>query len=148
FIVIYIYVRLNRLDIWKVLDIMSPGVMFGYAIGRVGCFLNGCCYGLETKLSWGVQFPAETILRHPTQLYSAACGLAIFALLMLAFQRRKFAGQVFLFTVLLYTVYRFSLEFFRYSPIRPAGLTLSQYVAIVFFIVGLFLLWKKKNTTL
>ena len=75
YIAIHIYSNVNKLNVWKVFDLISPGVILGYAIGRIGCFLNGCCYGIETGLFWAVKFPGEASLRHPTQLYSAFAGL-------------------------------------------------------------------------
>jgi len=147
FLAIYIYVRMNKLDIWRVLDVMSPGVMLGYAIGRIGCFLNGCCYGIVTKVPWAVRFPPEECFRHPTQLYSFFASLTIFGILLAVFNSKRFTGQVFLLAVSMYSVYRFILEFFRYSPIRPAGLTLSQYITVIFLVASIAFLWNKKNTT-
>lgn len=147
FIVIYIYIHMNKLDIRTVLDIISPGVMFGYAIGRIGCFLNGCCYGIVTDVPWAVSFSGDECLRHPTQLYSFLAGIIIFVILLFIFKRKYVKGQTFLSAVLLYAVYRFLLEFFRYSPIHVLGLTPSQYIAIIMFAAAGYFIWKTKSST-
>jgi len=102
-------------------DIVAPSVFLGYVFGRIGCFLNGCCYGSVCELPWAVHFPnlvndPATALRHPTQLYSAilAFGLFVFmqrAKLKPAFNR--FPGQMSLLFFALYAVERGFIEIFR-----------------------------------
>ena len=122
--VIALYVYLKKLNIWKLLDVIAPGVALGYAIGRLGCFLNGCCYGVATSLPWGISFPAGSLANyafgvkplHPTQLYGALAGLLIFIILMLIRRYKKFDGMVVLIGIMLYSAYRFAIEFIRTNP--------------------------------
>jgi len=141
----FIYARIKHLSLLKLLDIASPGVVLGYAIGRIGCFLNGCCFGLPTHLPWGVTFPPGSLARyflpdeplHPTQLYSSFSMLLAFILLLLIYRNKKFEGQIFFWALVFYSVYRFTVEFFRFSPIHIWGLTPSQPVVVVLFFIGL-----------
>jgi phosphatidylglycerol:prolipoprotein diacylglycerol transferase len=74
--------RLLRLDPWGLLDVLAPAALLGLAVGRVGCFLGGCCYGRPTLLPWGIVFPElGPPPRHPLQLYSAAVDLCLVFLL-------------------------------------------------------------------
>lgn len=134
-LVVYIYVKAHKLNILKILDILSPGTMLGYAIGRIGCFLNGCCYGIN--LFGFVQ---------PTQLYSSFAGLLMFILLARFYPNKKYDGQVFLVTMLMYSFYRFFIEFLRFSPMHILMLTPNQYLALVMAIFAAGGLWKKNST--
>jgi phosphatidylglycerol:prolipoprotein diacylglycerol transferase len=110
-------VRRLGLPVWTMADCLAPGIVVGHAFGRLGCFLNGCCYGTATQLPWGVQFPADHVTKgatvHPTQLYEASLNLVFFAGLMWCFGRRKFPGQVFAVYLMGYAVLRSFTELFR-----------------------------------
>ena len=73
-----LYIRRSKLPMAQTVDLMVPPLVLAHAIGRIGCFLNGCCYGKFTDLPWGVAFPPETLHRHPTQLYEAGALLLLF----------------------------------------------------------------------
>lgn len=125
----------KHIPIWLGADIVAPNVALGYAITRVGCFLNGCCFGKATTLPWGVTFPpgsaageyafreqfmlmlighpVEHLKLHPTQIYACLASLAIFAMLLILWRKRKFDGQIFWLYLILYPVYRFGVEFVR-----------------------------------
>jgi len=147
------YARIKHIPLLKLLDAISPGVLLGYAIGRIGCFLNGCCFGLPTHLPWGVTFPQGSLASyflpveplHPTQLYSSFSMLLAFFVLLIIYRYKKFEGQVFYWALIFYSVYRFTVEFLRYSPIHFWGLTPSQLVVIVFFGIGLWGLIHKRS---
>lgn len=111
-----LYLKRKHMLFWKLADICAPSIPLGQAIGRIGCFLNGCCYGRPSALSWAVTFPHLPYARHPVQIYSSINGLLIFGILMLVSRRRRFEGEVFWFYVLLYSITRFGLEFFRGDP--------------------------------
>jgi len=130
-----VYVRYHRVNIWKLLDVFSPASMIGYAIGRIGCFLNGCCYGIKL---FGIE--------QPTQIYSSISGLAIFAVLVLLYKKKRYDGQIFLITLLLYSIYRFFIEFLRYSPVHVFIFTWNQLLAVIMFIISSYALWKKSTT--
>src|SRR5262245_1306209 len=140
------FVRRYALPAWPTADVLAPGVVVGQAIGRLGCFFAGCCYGKPASVPWAVTFtdayanrhvgtPLDVAL-HPSQLYeSLACFLVFLA------PRKRFAGQVVLTYALLYSVARFGLEFFRGDPDRGGawGLSTSQIVAVVIVLAAGYL---------
>ena len=146
-ITILIYAQINKISIWKVLDIIAPATALGYAIGRIGCFLNGCCYGIECSLPWAVSFPNLAGLRHPTQIYASLTGFLIFGLLLFLWRFRKFEGQVFCAGLALYGIYRFLIEFIRINPRYLLNLTMAQWgsILIVIIAVSIYLVLAKKK---
>ncbi|MGE5453558.1 MAG: prolipoprotein diacylglyceryl transferase [Methylocystaceae bacterium] len=144
----YAYVRWRHLSFWAMADIFAPYLALGYALVRIGCFLNGCCYGVATNLPWGVVFPGVGDLhRHPTQLYSTMLNLLIFWGLLKLYPRRSYKGEVFLAYLGLYSLYRFIIEFFRENLVIGGVLTISQWIAMVMVLVtgGLYILLKKRS---
>ena len=152
------FTRYQRLPVWKVADIFSPGIALGQSIGRLGCFAAGCCYGKPTKLPLGVIFQDpyshETvgvplmIPLHPTQLYEAAWNAIIFVILWLSLKSKKFDGQVFIFYLVLYSPVRFLIEFLRGDADRGflfnGLLSTSQFISLALLVVAgmLFLILK------
>jgi phosphatidylglycerol:prolipoprotein diacylglycerol transferase len=144
-----VYMRWNKLPIWKLADLSSPSIALGLFFGRIGCFLAGCCYGKETSLPWSVVFKDPNSLArlnvplHPTQLYEAAGGLVIFFFLIWWEKRKAFDGQIFWLFSLLYSVARFLIEMVRGDPrgfIFQGFLSTSQGVGILLAILSLFML--------
>ena len=98
------YIRKHRMPALATWDAFAPGLAMGHAIGRVGCFAAGCCYGKPTSHFWGVTFTNPVanpnsytplgVPLEPTQLFEAAVELANFFILMWLFKRKKFDGQV------------------------------------------------------
>lgn len=129
------YIKYHKINIWKLLDAGSPATMLGYAIGRIGCYLNGCCYGIKI---FGIE--------QPTQIYSSISALIIFFILVRFYGRKKYDGQIFLLTLFFYSIYRFLLEFIRYSPVRIYNLTPNQLLVVIIFVVSSYILWKKNTT--
>jgi phosphatidylglycerol:prolipoprotein diacylglycerol transferase len=156
---LWIFARRSRLPFPDVLDFAAPGSILGLAVTRVGCFLNGCCFGKPCDLPWAVRFPASshvhaqqvlggligpgdpTLPVHPTQLYEALAALGIFAVLWALYPRRRFSGQVAWTYGMLYSAWRFVNEFFRadsgpwrpkiFGKLRDLGpLTVFQYMSI------------------
>jgi prolipoprotein diacylglyceryltransferase len=109
------------------------------AIGRLGCFCNGCCYGVETALPWGVDF-GDGVCRHPTQLYEALFHLGMAAVLIGLLHRERFRYQLLKLYLIAYGVYRFGTELIRPEPSDWGGLTFYQVVSLG-LIVGLSLQW-------
>ena len=110
------YCFLKRLPVLKVADLFTPGVMLAYAIGRVGCFLNGCCYGAPTTMPWGIRFHEDGYLTppsHPTQVYSALISLVFFGGLVWLQNHRRYLGQVACWYILLAATERFLMEIWR-----------------------------------
>ncbi|NLB17851.1 MAG: prolipoprotein diacylglyceryl transferase [Syntrophomonadaceae bacterium] len=136
------YLRLKKLPVGSILDLFAPFVALGYAFGRIGCFLNGCCFGKPTALPWGVVFPGlDFVARHPTQLYSSLFSLLLFAFLLWFYPRRRFDGQVILAYIMGYAVIRFGIEFFRENLIVWQGFTVSQVVAVGVVAISACVYW-------
>jgi phosphatidylglycerol:prolipoprotein diacylglycerol transferase len=112
------YLRRFKLAFWKAADCVAPGAALGHAVGRVGCFLAGCCYGRPTSLPWGVRFPLLERPVHPTQLYEAGLNLLNALVLFGLFRRGRRDGSVFLVYLFNYSLIRFLLEYFRGDPAR------------------------------
>ncbi|MDH5639521.1 MAG: prolipoprotein diacylglyceryl transferase [Nitrospinota bacterium] len=134
-----VFTRIKGLSFWKLADITAPGAALGHAIGRLGCFFAGCCYGLQTDVPWAVTFTnvksiAPTgIPLHPSQLYDSANELIIFSILMLLRKHKKFEGQVFWSWIGLYAVGRSIVEMYRSDPrgaVFGGALSTSQMVAV------------------
>ncbi|HEY1860028.1 MAG TPA: prolipoprotein diacylglyceryl transferase family protein [Gemmataceae bacterium] len=113
------------------------------AVGRWGCFLNGCCYGTPTTLPWGVSFhlPDGDVVRcHPTQIYESLFHLTMASVLLLLMRYDLLRYQRLKLYLICYCVYRFVTEFIRPEPIWWAGLTFYQWAAIV-LAAGLVVHW-------
>lgn len=114
-----VYLKIKKLNIWKIADIIAPGLALGHALGRIGCFFAGCCYGKECALPFAVKFTnPETlapmgIYLHPTQIYSVFANLILFFILLGLLKIKKFNGMVFLSYIMLYSLFRSIIEFFR-----------------------------------
>lgn len=150
-----LFVKKNKINFWAGADLFAPYIALAQAIGRVGCFLNGCCYGGEVPSDYmfSVVFPGESVFRHPTQIYSALALLLLFVILRAWQKRRNFNGEVFLGYVMLYSIARFGLEFLRGdNPKILSGLTISQLISIPVFTACLamfiyrLLQWKKSSS--
>jgi len=141
----FFYARIKRISMLKFLDFISPYIALGYGITRIGCFLNGCCYGVPTDSFLGVVFPAvDNISRHPTQLYSVIAMLIVFFVLVFMRRKKRPRGVVFFSFILFYGVYRFLVEFFRVPQPGYWGLTLAQNIALpVILLAFIFIIFKR-----
>src|SRR5580704_17004743 len=94
-----IYLRWKKLPVWKIADILAPSIALGSVFGRIGCLLNGCCYGRACSLPWPIRFPADHETHgqpvHPTEIYDALLNLILYLALAWLFRRKKFDGQIF-----------------------------------------------------
>jgi phosphatidylglycerol:prolipoprotein diacylglycerol transferase len=138
-----LYLTWKRLPFWKVMDCVGNGLLLGIAISRLGCFLNGCCFGHHTALPWGVVFakvgPAAV---HPTQVYESLGALVLFFIAQWVWRKRSNYGQATIFGVTSYAVLRFFIEFFRAdNPTHSFGLTLAQWISIAIVTFGI-VAWK------
>ena len=143
------YARVKRLSLWKIADVLAPSIALGHAFGRVGCLMNGCCYGRPTNLPWGICFPPthETggVPVHPTEIYEAVLNLALYAALAWAYRRKKFDGQIFATYLVSYALLRAFVEMFRgdYAVYYVNGwFTPGQLVSFGLLAAGLGLFWK------
>jgi len=151
-----IYIRRHRLPGLAIFDLLAPVTALGIGIGRIGCFLTGCCLGKPTDLPWGITFPdgsyADFIYGqqslHPTQLYSSAYGLFLFIVLFRLLRRKRFDGQITAVFLIAEPVFRSLVEAFRYyeeeMSLSVAGLSLTynHLAAAVLMIFGVILYWR------
>ena len=149
------YMWRHRMPIWATCDVFAPGIALGHVIGRVGCFLAGCCYGRPTDVPWAVRFtdpfaaanvgtPLHIDL-HPTQLYEAGAELLILGLL-LGTERmgRPFPGRTFWSYMFLYGVSRFIIEMYRGDPrgfVFGTNLSTSQFISVILVPLSLIMLF-------
>ena len=137
------YMRRQHLPLLKTADVLAPALAFGHALGRVGCFAAGCCWGTECSRPWAVTFRNEEAHRlfgtplnrplHPTQLYEMAAELINFAILWHFFRKPHRDGAVVGLYLLLYSTERFVIEFFRdHEQANPFGgpLSAAQWTSI------------------
>jgi len=148
---VIIYAGWKKLQLWKIADAMAPSIALGYAVGRVGCLMTGCCYGRECQLPWAIRFPVghethlaggDTVPVHPTQLYDTLLNLILYAGLAWLYRRKQFPGQVFAAYLVFYSVTRSIVEFFRgdYPAQNLHGrLTPAHLVSIGIFGTGIVL---------
>jgi len=151
------YIKRNALGVRSTADLFAPSIAIGHAIGRLGCFFAGCCYGKPAPwLPWAVTFTDPNCLArigiplHPTQLYEAAGEFMNFFILILLKRYKSFNGQLFLSYLLLYSVLRFIVEFFRGDVDRgfiTPSVSLAQAMSILmfFFALVLFVVLRKRN---
>ena len=111
-------------------NLFAPAIAIGVAIGRLGCFFRGCCYGQPTNLPWGVNF-GDGIMRHPTQIYESLFMLAMFIYLERIKNNKDIKpGQLFKILMISYFVFRFFMEFIRVERLAFAGLTFFQIICL------------------
>ncbi len=150
------YILHHHLPPWKVMDIFAPGIALGHAIGRIGCFCAGCCYGKVCHGPFGVVFRDPRSLArlgiplYPTQLISSAALFVIFFILIFLGHRKKFDGQVFWSYVLIYASARFCIEFLRGDPrgfTVPGLISTSQGISILLIPISIYFLVRLKRQT-
>jgi phosphatidylglycerol:prolipoprotein diacylglycerol transferase len=157
FISACIYMMIKKLNFWKVADSVAPSIAFGVFLTRIGCYLNGCCFGKACDLPWGVNFPpnspAGSVMGdatiHPTQLYSSLYGLLIFLILNWLDRKNYFDGIIIGSFMILDGFSRFTIDFFRYyenQMFLVGGLQFNQIVSLLMFLLGIAMIlyqWKK-----
>jgi phosphatidylglycerol:prolipoprotein diacylglycerol transferase len=127
-------------------DTFALPLALALAIGRWGCFFNGCCYGVETSLPWGVWFRVKAaegyrmMKCHPTQIYESLFHFTMAVVIWQMMQRGLFAGQRLKIYLIAYGVYRFLTEFIRPEPAWWLGLTFYQWAAAV-LAIGMMAQW-------
>lgn len=111
------YIFLTKISFLRTADIAAPSIAIGYAITRIGCFLNGCCYGNACSLPWAIAMVNlhDQVPRHPTQLYASAMGFLMFGILLFLARKESMgrAGRLFLVFLVLEGIERFVMELFR-----------------------------------
>jgi phosphatidylglycerol:prolipoprotein diacylglycerol transferase len=165
----WMYVKRTKISLWKYADIAAPSIAIGIGIGRIGCFLNGCCFGVVSE-NYGIKFPSLhmppvylqqlkdgliasgsscTLPVIPTQIYSSLCdGFLIFFILHWMKKYKKYDGFLFLNFLILYSISRFTIEFFRFYENNYKVfnlLTITQTILIGVVLVSLVFMNILKN---
>ena len=167
-----VFARMRREAVWSLFDFVVTSVPLAHAFGRIGCLLNGCCFGKPAALWCAVRYPAASpawwsqvqmsllhitdpesrtpsLPVHPIQIYESLYNLAVYGLLVYLYKRRKPHGVVAAAYLLAYSIGRFCLEFLRGDErlLRDAThLSAAQYTSIFLFLLGCgILLWKGRG---
>jgi len=155
--------KINSENLFKLLDLMAPYLILAIAIGRIGCFFRGCCFGLPTNLPWGVLYTGENALTegavHPTQLYHSILDFIIFFVLLKINRKKeileekkiksKYAffniyGSTFLLFIMLYSAERFFVDFLRFHlPGEYIGVASITQIVFLFTFAAAWLALKK-----
>lgn len=153
------FARRRKLSTLFLLDILAPGAALGIGLGRLGCFLNGCCFGHPTDLPWGVVFPTGCMAGafyphqpiHPTQLYEFIYSLGIAAFLLWKSRQIRFQGELIVLLLILYGFFRFGNETVRYYETSMVlfttgtfRLTLSMLISSLMVVSGV-IIWIHKS---
>ncbi len=146
----WVVCRIRKLDFWAYLDLFMPSVALAQAIGRVGCLLAGCCYGVETSCPFSITFHESEFAPNgvplvPTQIISSVLDLLNFLVLLYIARHQKRKGQVAACYLIFYSAGRFILEFFRVDLERGTlgVLSTSQFISLFALAAGvILLLWK------
>jgi len=144
------YLKKQKIAVLPMLDILGITTLIVHAIGRIGCFNAGCCYGKPTNSSFGMVFPTtHSISVHPTQLYEASALILLAVALLFIKKHQQFKGQLFLLYIGMYAILRPILELFRGDKrgyIIDNYVSHSQFIALLILITAL-LIYKKLKTT-
>lgn len=139
----YIYIKKVKLDINMISDLCAPLIPLFHTFGRIGCFLTGCCYGIESKIGFTYKHSmielANGVNRFPVQLLEGFYNLLLFILLTMLYKKSKYKGKLIYLYLVLYPIGRFILEFFRGDDYRGFifGLSVSQLISILLLIFSL-----------
>jgi phosphatidylglycerol:prolipoprotein diacylglycerol transferase len=145
-----IYLKVKKMDTFKVLDAFAPAVALGHFFGRLGCLMAGCCYGKPTNEPWGIVFSDPNSLAplhvhlHPTQIYESGLNLILFIALHFYNKRGHKTGFAIAAYLVCYAIYRFILEFFR-GDFRGGyimDMSVSQIISIFVFIIGIAIFYR------
>lgn len=147
----FLYCKKAKINFLEYFDLVMPSVALAQGFGRIGCFLAGCCYGMETTSKFGIVFHESAFAPNdvrliPTQLISSGLDFIHFFILLFIAKISKKEGQVGGFYLIFYSIGRFILEFFRGDLVRGniGDLSTSQFISIFMFIIGLWFVIRKK----
>jgi len=152
---IIIFCRIKKIRILRFFDAATPSLALGLALSRIGCFLNGCCFGKPGGLPWCVVFPdnspAGAFLPdqhlHPTQIYSSIYDFLMLGAILWVDRKKQPDGMLAVVFFVLYGVFRFLIDFVRYYEstvqfhVLGAAFTFNQLIAALMTVTGLLLLW-------
>jgi phosphatidylglycerol:prolipoprotein diacylglycerol transferase len=153
------YLKIKKIPVPEATDVIAPQIALGIAIARVGCFMNGCCFGKPSNLPWACSFPPGSqagwvlpgVTLQPTQVYSTIANLVIFLFLRRLLHSRHVPGTVFYAFLLAYGMWRFAIDFLRYYEpemyfaVGRLSLTYNQILSIGIALIGVFLLVRARR---
>ncbi len=134
---IWIYSKFSKFRFGYLADLIVPGLILAQVVGRVGCTINGCCYGVACSLPWAIiyTYPDSLaplgIVVHPTQVYEIIYLLIIFGVVLKLSDRLKPDGSLFLVYLSLYSLWRVGIDFLRDGAPFLFGLHQAQVIAII-----------------
>lgn len=159
FVGLWLFLKSKKISVWRGLDFLIPYVALTHGFGRLGCFMNGCCFGKVCELPWAVHFPGHAAGVHPTQLYEAFFNFFLFAWLAWRYERKlngtrykrdRFGepvpfvpGTISALYFIVYGAGRFFVEFFREGNPFWGPLTINQWMSGGVLIFGLWLYFRK-----
>ena len=139
---VYVFCRIKKINVLEYLDLMMPSIALAQGLGRIGCFLAGCCYGRETNSWFGVVFTNSDFAPNgvkliPTQLFMAGGDFILTAILLWYASKKPIRGRIVALYAILYSIGRFAIEFLRNDDRGTVGmLSTSQFIAIFALIAG------------
>ena len=149
-----LFLFLKNLNVWKMADLVSPSFMLGLGITRIGCFLNGCCFGKPTQSCLGVVFPYDSAAGYfnpdtpiyPSQLFGSGAGFLIFFFLLWVEKYKKFDGFTFWLMLCFFSLQRFIIDFFRYYEpkmiflsIGGTNISINQAALLPLLVLSIFI---------
>ncbi|MCX6011280.1 MAG: prolipoprotein diacylglyceryl transferase [Chloroflexi bacterium] len=138
---IWVYSRFSKFPFGYFVDLVALPAILAQALGRVGCTINGCCYGLPTSLPWGIVYTAPQsyaplgVAVHPTQLYEIVFLLMVFGVLFALRKRFQPDGSLFLIYLSVYSLWRLGIDFIRDGTPFLFGLHQAQVIGIVVLLI-------------
>ncbi len=147
FLLPVVYTKLKKINYWEYADLFTLGAPLANLANRIGCFFNGCCYGkpVVMNIPWAVYY--REAIRHPTPVYHALSAIIIFIILLRFNKKKNFNGFMVLSYLVLYSIFRFVVEFFRDVNGKYIffSLTGSQWIAVFIIAFAGFIIYKKSN---
>ena len=138
-------IKIKKMDIKKTTDFLVPVIPLFHFFGRIGCFLSGCCYGIENKIGFTYKYSiiesANNINRFPIQLVESFYNLIMFIILTVFYKKNKLKGKLVYLYLFIYSIGRFIFEFFRGFILF---LSTSQFISIIIFVIAGYMLLRKE----
>lgn len=150
----FFYCKWFKIDFGSVINIISPVIPLVHAFGRIGCFMGGCCYGIEYHDIFAIQFPYNEFVeelslvpRFPIQLLEASLNFILFLCLIYYSRKVRKSGSILGIYLICYAIMRFSLEFLRGDLVRGIflGVSTSQWISLLLIPLGLYLIFRKEK---
>lgn len=150
----FFYCKWFKIDFKSVINVITPVIPLVHSFGRIGCFLGGCCYGIEYHGRFAIQFPyneyvseLNAVPRFPVQLLEAGINLLLFLALMIYGRKRRKPGVLLGIYLICYAIIRFTLEFFRGDVERGIffGISTSQWISLCLIFIGFYLMKAKQK---